>query len=143
MTETIAGSLLFLRLESTAGRKRRGPAKPAPQSIPSPLVRHLVAWVAPSAVLRASAEIVGRRASLIRQLAPKRGQKRRGRKRPRSGRSRRSRTRRHRFAPLGPRSAPRVVAVNVAATSGTPPGRCSSCAATPLSQGRLGERQAD
>src|SRR4051794_23197960 len=80
MTETIAGSLLFLRLESTAGRKRRGPAKPAPQSIPSPLVRHLVAWVAPSAVLRASAEIVGRRASLTRQLTPKRGQKRRGRK---------------------------------------------------------------
>src|SRR3954462_8530988 len=80
MTETIAGSLLFLRLESTAGRKRRGPAKPAPQSIPSPLVRHLVAWVAPSAVLRASAEIVGRRASLTRQLTPKRGRKHRGRK---------------------------------------------------------------
>src|SRR3954449_2012805 len=68
MTETIAGSLLFLRLESTAGRKRRGPAKPAPQSIPSPLVRRLVAWVAPSAVLRASAEIVGRRASLFHTL---------------------------------------------------------------------------
>src|SRR3954449_3461081 len=68
MTETIAGSLLFLRLESTAGRKRRGPAKPAPQSIPSPLVRNLVAWVAPSAVLRASAEIVGRRASLFHTL---------------------------------------------------------------------------
>src|SRR4051795_12650961 len=68
MTETIAGSLLFLRLESSAGRKRRVPAKPAPQSIPSPLVRHLVAWVAPSALLRASAEIVGRRASLFHIL---------------------------------------------------------------------------
>src|SRR4051794_6135892 len=74
MTETIAGSLLFLRLESTAGRKRRGPAKPAPQSIPSPLVRRLVAWVAPSAVLRASAEIVGRRASPLDTLLRKRGQ---------------------------------------------------------------------
>src|SRR5215208_6680259 len=31
----------FPRLESAAGRKRRGPAKPAPQSIPSPLVRRL------------------------------------------------------------------------------------------------------
>src|SRR3954464_5704273 len=30
MTETIAGSLLFLRLESTAERKRRGPAKTGP-----------------------------------------------------------------------------------------------------------------
>src|SRR3954453_14318881 len=40
-------------------------------------------------------------------------------------------------------SAPRVLAVDDAATSGTPPGRCSSGAATPLSQGRLGERQAD
>src|SRR3954462_4281135 len=74
MTETIAGSLLVLRLESTAGRKRRGPAKPAPQSIPSPLVRRLVAWVAPSAVLRASAEIVGRRASPLDTLLRKRGQ---------------------------------------------------------------------
>jgi hypothetical protein len=36
----------------------------APQSIPTPLVRCLVAWFAPSAVLRASAGIVGRRASL-------------------------------------------------------------------------------
>src|SRR5215213_10778735 len=68
MTETIAGSLLFLRLESAAGRKRRGPGKPALQSIPTPLVRCLVALVAPSAVLRASAEIVGRRASLFHTL---------------------------------------------------------------------------
>src|SRR3954468_20771972 len=64
-----------------------GPAKPAPQSIPSPLVRRLVAWVAPSAVLRASAEIVGRRASLTRHLTPKTSANHRGRKRPRSGRS--------------------------------------------------------
>jgi hypothetical protein len=84
-------------LESTAGRKRRGPAKPAPQSIPSPLVRRLVAWVAPSAVLRASAEIVGRRASPTRHLTPKTWAKHRGRKRPRSGRST-WRTRRERDA---------------------------------------------
>jgi hypothetical protein len=65
---------LFPRLESAAGRKRRGPAKPAPRSIPSPFVRCLVAWVAPSAVLRASAGIVGRRASLTRHPTPRRVQ---------------------------------------------------------------------
>src|SRR4051794_17908441 len=144
MTETIAGSLLFLRLESTAGRKRRGPAKPAPQSIPSPLVRHLVAWVAPSAVLRASAEIVGRRASLIPQLTPKRGAKTpRPKKTAKWPLSTLTDTATPVSAVGATLSAPRVLAVDDAATSGTSPGRCSSGAATPLSQGRLGERQAD
>src|SRR5688500_2495255 len=65
MMEAIVGSLLFsLAWKAPPGGRGEARAKPAPQSIPSPLVRCLVAWVAPSAVLRASVGIVGRRASL-------------------------------------------------------------------------------
>jgi hypothetical protein len=68
ITETIAGSLPFsLPWKAPPGGKRRGPAKPIPQSIPSPLTCYLVALVAPSAVLRASDGVIGRRANLTSQ----------------------------------------------------------------------------
>jgi hypothetical protein len=70
----LAFSLAWKAPPGGRGEARR---KLAPQSIPPPLVRCLVAWVAPSAVLRASAGIVGRRASLTRHLTPKTCQKHR------------------------------------------------------------------